>query len=178
MGHIQTFKQRFPDKVTPEMTEAYHPGKSKVVEFTINNAHYSKHGMSGITFYSSENEARKKKPYVTKAYLKIGRTVSNVSPPRRDDIIYMIANSPIKNQVLERFDKDERSAFFKAVDHVVKSGTAFNCFKTISQEFYEGHEREFCKNMHRIRFDAAIIQSGGITKYIVFNPDVISIVNR
>lgn len=178
MSYIQTFKQRYPDKVTPEMIEAYHGGKSKVDEFFFESAREHKDEISGIMFNSKENTARKKGPYVTTAMLKLNRLISTVGPPRRDDIIYMIKNAPNRKELLDKFDKNDREAFFKATDHIMKGGTAFNAYRIMSEEFYAGHPDEFARNMVHVRYDGVVFERGGETSYIVFNPKSIQIVNQ
>jgi hypothetical protein len=178
MSYIQSFKQKFPDKVTPEMIESFHGGKFKIKEFTYNSMLGNQEEVSGILFFTNENSARKKGPYVTKAMLKLNRLVSTVGPPRRDDIIYMLKNAPKKEELLSNFDKNDREAFFKAVDHIMKGGTAYNCYRTLSEEFYEGDYEEFAKNMVHIRYDGVMLLRGGEQTYIVFNPKCIQIVNQ
>ena len=178
MSYIQSFKQKFPDKVTPEMVETYHGGKFKIKEFSFNSMLGNAEEVSGILFFTNENSARKKGPYVTKAMLKLNRLVSTVGPPRRDDIIYMLKNAPRKEELLPDFDKNEREAFFKATDHIMKGGTAYNCYRILSEEFYKGDESEFAKNMVKIRYDGVTLLRNGEQTYIVFNPESIQIVKQ
>jgi hypothetical protein len=179
MGYVQKFKEKFPDKVTPEMTEAFHSSKSKISEFTTSNMREHDDEVAGIFFLSEENSARKKGPYVTKAMLKLNRMVTTLGPPRRADIIYMITNAPKKDEILKKFDSDPREAYFKATDHVLNAGTANNCYRIIAQEFYKDHPKEFAKNMVHIRYDAVALSHGDkIVSYIVFNSDCIQIVNQ
>jgi hypothetical protein len=175
---IQSFKQKFPDKVTPEMIKAYHGGKSKIGEFTFDIAREHTDEIAGIMFNEKENTARKNGTYVTSAMLKLGRLVSTISPPRRDDVIYMIKNSPDRINILQKFDKNEREAFFKATDHIMKGGTAYNAYKIMSNEFYSGHPHEFVKNMVHVRYDGVSFLRKGETTYLIFNPKCISIVNQ
>jgi hypothetical protein len=161
------------------MTEAYYSGKTKVDEFTFKNVREHEDEVFGIFFLSEENSARKKGPYVMKVMLKLNRMVSTLGPPRRNDIIYMITNAPNKDEALMNFDKDQREAYFKATDHVMKGGTAHNCYKIIAQEFYKDHPQEFAKNMIHIRYDAVALSHGDkIVSYIVFNPKCVQIVNQ
>ena len=179
MGYIQKFKERFPDKLTPEMIEAFHGSEKKINEFTFKDMKEHEKNPSGILFLSDENVARKKNAYVTKVMLKMGRLVSNRGPARRDDVVYMLTNSPNKDEILKNFDDDPREAFFKAVDHVMGAGNANSCYSVIAQEFYKGSPQTFAKKMVDIRYDAMpLIHGEKIYSYIVFNPKCIQIVKQ
>lgn len=179
MGYVQKFKEKFPDKVTPEMTEAYHGGDSKIDKFSFDSAKEQPDQPDGIFFLSDENAARKKGPYVTKVMLKLNRIVSSLGPPTRNDVIYMLTNAPNKEKTLSTFDDNQREAFFKATDHVMKGGTAAKCYAIIAHEFYKDHPKEFAKNMVHIRYDAVTNSHGDeVSSYIVFNPDCIHIVKQ
>lgn len=177
--YLQTFKQKFPDKITPEMTEAYHGGNAKISQLSFDSEALRENAdeVSGIFFLVDENEARKKGPYVTKAMLKLNRVVSSLGPPSRADIVYMLSNCPNKDEVLKKYDSDPREAYFKATDHILKGGAAHKCYIILSQEFYKDHPKEFAKNMTHIRYDGVVISHGDkVLSYIVFNPKCIHIV--
>jgi hypothetical protein len=178
MGYIQSFKAKFPDKVEPEMIQAFHGGKQHK-EFTYDDMYEHKNEVSGILFLSGENDARKKGSYVTKAMLNMGRLVSNQGPPRRADIVYMLSYAPNKEKTLKKFDENEREAYFKAADHILKGGSAYHCYTVLAQEFYKDHPKEFAKNMVHIKYDGApLIKGEDIYSYIVFNPKCIQIVKE
>jgi len=181
MSYIQNFKQKFPDKVTPEMVQVYHGGNSKIDEFTFDSEalRENKDDLSGILFLTDENEARKKGPYVTKAMLKLNRIVSSLGPPSRSDIVYMLSNVPNKDEILKKFDEDPREAYFKATDHILKGGAAHKCYTILAQEFYKDHAKEFAENMVHIRYDAVTTSQGDeILSYIVLNPKCINIIKK
>lgn len=178
MGYVARFKEKFPDKITPEMIEAYHGGKS-VKEYTYDDMFEHDGDVSGILFLSKENDARKHGTYVTKAMLKMGRLVSDQGPPRRADVVYMLSYAPDKDATLEKFSKNPREAYFKAIDHIMKAGSAHNAYKVLAEEFYKGHPDKFAKNMVHIRYDGATVLKGEtIYSYIVFNPESIQIVKQ
>ena len=179
MSYIQKFKEKFPDKVTPEMILGYHGGNVKIGQFNFNSMLEHNEDVSGVLFLSDENDARKKGKYVTKAQLKMGRLVSTQGPPKRSDIAYMITHAPGKEDTLNKFDKDPREAYFKATDHILKGGSAYKCYKILATEFYKNHAEEFAKNMIHIGYDGvAILKGDKIYSYIVFNPKCIQIIKQ
>lgn len=177
MGYIQRFKERFPDKVGPEMILGYHGGIEVKKGFTFDNMFEHKGDVSGILFLSKENDARKHGAYVTKAQLKLGRMVSDQGPPKRDDVVYMLSYAPNKDETLKKFNHNAREAYFKAIDHIMNGGSAHNCYKILADEFYDGKPDLFAKNMVHIKYDGATVLKGeDIYSYIVFNPKCIQIV--
>lgn len=179
MGYIQNFKQKFPDKTTPELIKAFHAGKHKVDKFDFKDMKEHENECSGILFVSDENEARKTDKYVTQVMLGMGRIVSRLGPPRTEDVIYMLSKCPNKKELLKAYDENEREAFFKATDHVMKGGTANKCYAIIANEFYNGNPELFAKRMTDIKYDAtALFKGEEAYSYIVFNPKCIEIVNQ
>lgn len=176
-GYVQKFKEKFPDKMTPEMNKAFHGGESKIKEFTLDQVKKNKGEIPGILFVSGENSARHFGPYVTQAMLKLVKVVSTQFPPKRDDVTYMISKCPNKEEKLREFDKDPREAFFKAIDEVMSSGNAYNCFKLIAEKFYDKESKLFVKGMIHLGLDGTIITKNGKTVYVVFNPKCIHVVH-
>lgn len=176
-GYVQSFKQRFPDKITPEMEKAFHGGKSKITEFKLEHIEESEDEFPGIMFFSKENVARKEGPYVTEAQIKMSRTVSPQSPPKRDDIVYMVTSAPQKDESLRKYDDNLREAYFKAIDYIMKGHNAKECFHRVCTEFYKEHNKEFVENMVKCNYDGAII-GGKDPYYIVFNPKTIQIITQ
>lgn len=177
-SYVQKFKEKFPDKVTPEMVEAFHGSRSKIDRFSFDNVKEHDGEIAGIFFLADENASRKKgSEYVTKAMLKMNRLVSTIGPPSRTDIVYMLTNAPDKDETIKKFDHNPREAYFKAIDHILNGGTAYNCYKILSNEFYKDQPKKFARNMIHIRYDGATLSQGDkIVSYIVLNPKCIQIV--
>lgn len=178
MGYVQSFKQKFPDKIEPEMTQAYHGSKSKIAEFTTDEAVGSEDEFPGIFFSSNENTARKKGPYVTKVQLDMNRTVSTQAPPRRADIVFMITHAPDKDESLKKYGENPREAYFKASDFIFKGRNARECFHRVYTEFYKDHNKEFASNMMKCEYDGMNVERSNESHYIVFNPKTITIVKQ
>lgn len=178
MGYVQSFKQKFPDKIEPEMMEAFHGSKNKIEEFSIDNASGSEDEFSGIFFSSKENTARKKGPYVTKVQLDMNRTVSTQSPPRRTDIVFMVTHAPNKDESLKKYGENPREAYFKATDFIYKGKNARECFHRVYTEFYKDNIKEFVNNMMKCEYDGMKVERSDESHYIVFNPKTITIVKQ
>ncbi len=179
MGYVAKFKEKFPDKMEPEMIIAYHGSKNKISKFTDE---YVGKGNDqegpGIYFSSSENNARGSGPYVTKASLKLNKVVSRLNPPRRNDIIYMVQHAPDKDDVLQDWAEDPRKAYFMILDSIMEKKNAHACFQSVWYELYRKSPTAYVKNMVKLGYDGVIVpRSEGVTHYVVFNPKAIEIMN-
>jgi hypothetical protein len=177
-GYVQTFKQRFPDKIKPQMVQAYHGGTSKISEFSDKQVHDNEGDFPGIYFTTDENSARKMGPYVTKAQIDMNRTVSPQTPPKRADVQYMILHAPDKDESMKKYGDVPRDAYFKAMDYVLNGKNARSCFHRVATEFYKDNNDVFVSNMIKCGYDGMAVEREKETYYIVFNPKTIEIVKQ
>lgn len=158
--YVQKFKEKFPDKNTPESIIAYHGGDSKINSFSIDKG--------PVIFYSDENKAREHGIYVTKAIISMNRTISPQSYPRRTDIVYMVTHSA-------KLKPDE---YFDAVDNSMRKGSSKKCYEEIKDTLYADNLHLYVTNMLKIGYDGVISKEKDLITYEVFNPKSIKIINQ
>jgi hypothetical protein len=179
MAYIKRFQEIFKKEKDKEDGVAYFGSKTKIEKFS--EKEFSKNDdLPGIVLYADENAARKSGPYVTKVRITLKSIIHDGGnyKIKRSEALFMINKSPMKSDEIEALNRrKQRKAEFSAIDFIMGSKSAIDGFQKIYENFYQGYEVDFVKNLSRLGYDAFVTERDGQKKkYIVFNVHAIELI--
>lgn len=170
----------------------YHGSPTKISKFTTEflGEGHDQEG-PGIYFTTSESDAGSYGSYIHKAKLKPRKFVPNRGKINRKQIEKLILRAAgaenlmdlqkmdmdkFYDSALSNFDENPLRAFQDAVDNVIKySVSPHDAFQNVWITHYRYNPQAYLKNMVDLGYDGVKIQKEGLDHYIIFNPEIIEI---
>lgn len=158
----------------------FHGSKNKIINFSdefIGRGH-DQEG-PGIYFTSSYKDAKFYGNYLYSVVLRMKKTIPEEGDLDlfREDIEYLIDNSPNKEDALSNWDEDLFSAREEAIESILEyAENPQDLFQQVWIDFYRNNPIDYVRNMVNLGYDGFYVKKRENTIHaIVFNPLVIEV---